>query len=196
MPTSIIVIVSVVAAIAFLLIMRVKICVGYSGDFDFAIKYLFITFRIKKQEKGQAKQEKKQPQKFTFEQLRNFLDIFERFRDDGQKALLKVKKKARIDIIKINLTIGGEDAARVAITYGEACAIILPAVSALELFVKIKKKQISINADFNGAVNVDFDCRASMRLGSLLALGITNTVKILVSLIKNPIPAMPVKITK
>lgn len=195
MPTSIIVIAAVAAVIVFLILMRVKVCVGYSGDFDFAIKYMFLTFGIKNRKKGQAKQvkkvkakkENKQPVKFTFEQLRGFIDIFERFYDDAKKVLLKVKKKARIDSLAINLTVGGEDAANVAITYGEACAVIFPAVSALEMLVKVKKKRVFINADFNGAANIDFDCCASMRLGGILALGISSAVKILISLIKNPI---------
>lgn len=187
MPTWLIVLLSVAAVISFLLIMRVKVCVGYSDNFDFAAKYLFFTFRIKEPKKGQAKQDKKPPQKFTFQQLRDFLNLFERFWDDAQATLLKVKKKVRIDIIKIDLTVGSDDAAQTAITYGEACAVIYPVESALETLVKVKKRQITINADFNGSVNIGFFCRASISLGNLLTISISSALKILMLLIKNPI---------
>lgn len=188
MPTHVIVILAIAAVIAFLLLMRVKVCIAYSGEFDIAVKYLFFTLRMKKKEKGQTKQEKKVTHKFTYEQFRQFLDLFKRFWGDAKAALLKIKKKARIDYIIIDLTVAGDDAAKTAITYGEVCAAIFPVISALEMLVKVKKRQITINADFNGtAAKLNFDCRASMRLGGLLATGIASAVKILISLIKNPI---------
>lgn len=200
MPTPLIVLEVVVVVFAFLLFMRVKVCVGYSGNFDFAIKYMFFTFRIKEPKKGQAKKAKKaekkaiekkkkkeQPEKkkFTFEQLKNFLPLFQSLFEEAKKVLVKVSKKIRIDKLKIDLTVGGGDAADVAITYGEACAIIYPAVSFLEALVNVKNRQVAINADFNGDSGLDFDCCASMRLGSILAIGIVSSVKILVTLIKN-----------
>lgn len=197
MPTPLIVFAVVIVVVAFLLFMRVKLCIGYSDNFEFAIKYLFITFRIKESKKGQAKKaekakekkKKEQPakKKFTFEQLKNFLILFQSLFQEAMKILAKIKEKIRIDNIKINLTVGGGDAADVAITYGEACAIIFPAVSVIETLVNVKKQQVLINADFNGNLNLDFDCCASMRLGSILAIGIMSSVKILVTLIKNPI---------
>jgi hypothetical protein len=187
MPTPIIVIAAIVAFFAILFLIRVKVCVSYSNDFDFAVKYLFFTYRIKQPKKGQAKQEKKPPQKFTFEQLQQFLNLFERFKNDAKKLIIKFQKKIRIDLFKIDLTIGSDDAAATAITYGEACAIIFPAVSFLENLVKIKKSEITVKPDFNGNNNIIFGGCASMHLGSILAIGIASAFKVFVSLIKNPI---------
>jgi hypothetical protein len=189
MPTPVIVIAAIAVFIAFLLITRVKVCVGYTGNFEFSLKYLFVAIRIKKRKEGQAKHVKKPPAKFSYEQLRTFLDLFKRFYDDMKASLEKVRKKARIDNIGIDLTIGGDDAAETAIAYGEACAIIYPALSSLEMLVKIKKRKISIDAGFNKEACLAFDFCVSMRLCSIITVGVATAFKIFVSLIKNPINA-------
>lgn len=188
MPTPLFVILVIAAVIAFLLFMRIKLYICYRGGFDYAVKYLFFTYRIKKQENGQAKKENKTPQKLNIAQIKQFIELFGRFYEDGKKVILKVGKKIRVDKIRIDLKVGGDDAAQTAITYGEVCAAIYPALSVLEGLVKIKKKQISLNADFNTHNSeLLFDCHMSIRLGGILATGIASAVKILMSLIKNPI---------
>jgi hypothetical protein len=191
MPAFVFVLAAIAMILIFLLCMRVKLCIGYSGDFDFKVKYLFFTFSVKKQEKGKAKPKKEKPKtetkKPTIAQMRTFIDLFERFWGVAKETVVKIKKKMRIDKLKIDFLAGGDDAALTAITYGEACAVIFPAVSALGELVKVKKQQITVNANFNGAAYLDFECIASMRLSSILAIGIVSTAKILVSLIKNPI---------
>lgn len=192
MPVPFVVTAVIVVTFVFLLSMRVKLCIGYSGKFDFKVKYLFFTFRVKKQDKGKAKlkkekQKEKSRRQISISQMRVFLDLFERFWDIAKKTVVKVKNKLIIDKLKIDFLVGGDDAAMTAITYGEACAVIFPAVSALSMLVKIKKRQVRVNADFNGAAYLDFECQASMRLSSILAIGLVSTAKIIVSLIKNPI---------
>lgn len=187
MPIHIIVIFSIIVLIAFLLFSRVKLIVGYSGKFDYKIKYLFITYSIKAKKTGQAKQKQKPAQKISLSQIHTFLELFERFKDDAKKIFVKIKNKIRIDLLKIELSIGGDDPAQTAMTYGGACAVVFPAVSALEVFINIKRKKVFIDPAFNGESNIVFDCLISIRLGSALAAGIVSAVSIIISLIKNPV---------
>ncbi len=187
MPIHIIVIISIIVLIAFLLFSRVKLIVGYSGKFDYKIKYLFITYSIKAKKTGQAKQKQKPAQKISLSQIHTFLELFERFKDDAKKIFVKIKNKIRIDLLKIELSIGGDDPAQTAMTYGGACAVVFPAVSALEVFINIKRKKVFIDPAFNGESNIVFDCLISIRLGSAIAAGIVSAVSIIISLIKNPV---------
>jgi hypothetical protein len=187
MPIHIIVILAIVTVIVFLLFSRVKVLVGYSDKFNFTIKYLFVYYRIKTKETGKAKKEKKQAPKMSISQVRAFLELFERFKDDAKKMLVKLKNKVKIDLIKIDISIGGDDPAQTAMTYGVACAVVFPAVSALELLIRINRKEVFIAPAFNSDSNIVFDCRVSIRLGSAISVGIVAAVRLFISLIKNPI---------
>jgi hypothetical protein len=187
MPIHIIVIIAIAVLIVFLLLSRVKVFVSYSDKFDFKVKYLFISYRIKAKEKGQAKTEKKQAQRLSLSQIKAFLELFERFKDDAKKTFVKFKNKIRIDLLKVNLSIGGDDPAQTAMTYGGACAVVFPIVSALDLFIRIKRKEIFISPAFNGDSSIVFDCRISIRLGSALVTSIVTAVKFFVSITKNPV---------
>lgn len=188
-------IVAVVAALIILLMqMRIRFCVSYNDGFDYAVRYIFITYRIKNKEKGQDKKGKKEKKskesakKLDLEQIRQFLDLFERIWENAKTVILKVGRKIRIDRLQIDLTVGTDDAAQTAMTYGEACALIYPAVAILSDHVKIKKRQVMIGADFNSVKSeVKFSAHASIRLGAILSVGLVAAVKVLLSLTKNPI---------
>lgn len=187
MPVSLIIFIAVVMLIAFLCISRIKVCVNYIDKFNFSVKYLFFTYRMKNEKVGQAKHEKKPAGKISLEQLRTFLELYERFSEETKKLIIKVKNKACIDKIKLALTVGGGDAADTAITYGEACAVIFPAVSALGNLVKIKRNQIKITPQFNGESSIVFEAVLSIRLGTAISVGFVSIAKILISLVKDPI---------
>jgi hypothetical protein len=185
-------IVAVVAALIILLLqMRIRLCISYKDGFDYAVRYMFFSYRIKNREKGQDKKEKKNKEsgkKLDFQQIRQFLDLFERIWENAKTVILKVGRKIRIDFFCIDLTVGSDDAAQTAVTYGEACALIYPAITILEEHVKIKKRRILINADFNSnQSNLTFEVHASIRLGGIFSVGLISAVKVLLSLTKNPI---------
>lgn len=191
MPVWVIVLAVILAAVVFLLTRRLKFLVAFTGELEFSVKYLFLTFRINKPQQGQAKKKKREKAKpkpkLTLKDLREFLEIFERFWVDIKSTAGKIRRALRVDFIDLRLTVGSDDAAETAIYYGAACAAVYPVISAAEMLVKIKKKRVKIDAQFNGEVEIVFNCRASIRVSSLLIAGASSLVKIAVSLIKNPI---------
>lgn len=186
MPAYAIVIISIAAVIFVISVSRVKACFIYEDDADFYIKYLFLKFRISKKPKkaDKIKKQKGARKKLSMEQIGNFISLFERIKDDVEKAIVKVKNRLRIDLLDLNLTIGGEDAAVTALTYGKACAVIYPSVSVLNEIIKIKNQKILINADFNGNNKIDFKFTASMSVGAILGVAVTSGVKILFDVLK------------
>lgn len=194
MPAFAIVLIIIAGVVFLLLKSRVKIHAYYSDKIEFSIRYLFFNIRLNKPKGEQAEQEKQvgkkvpeQPQKVTLRQLKNFLGSIERFWDDFYGLASKFKKKFRIDRLNLELVVGGGDAAETAITYGQACAVVFPVISLLERIIKIKKKKILVNANFDGAGSIMFDITGSISVGAMIMTGATSTVKILKSLIKNPI---------
>lgn len=193
MPVSAMILAAIAVLIAFLLLSRLKFYAYYDDKFDYKIKFLFFSFRIKQKKEGKAKKEEKnvqvqkKPEKFTLDKFRIFYNLFSRFWRELKKYIIKFKNKIRIDYIKVILDIGGSDPAQTAIEYGEACAVVFPAVSALGNLVKIKRREVRISPKFNGESDIEFAACISARVGSLLATGICAGVEILFSLIKNPI---------
>lgn len=197
MPAAILVILIIAALIYLIAISRIKVYAYYADEIEFSVRYLLFKFRINKPQPGQAnkgkkvKQEKKKINKpsknITLDQVKSFINIYAKFWDDTRDLLLKMKKKSRIDNLYLDLTIGGDDAAETAITYGAACAVVYPTISAVERIIKIKKKKIMVNAEFNGANKIIFDVTASISIGALIKTGARSSVKIIMALIKNPI---------
>lgn len=194
MPTFVIVLIIIAGVIFLILKSRVKFYAYYSEKIEVSIRYLFFKFNAKKPQEGQTDNEKQavekqseQPQKVTLEQLRSFLDTIGQFWDEFIGQISKFKEKFRIDKLNLELVIGGGDAAETAITYGQACAVVFPVISLLERIIKIKKKKILVNANFNGDGSIVFEITASISIGALITAGAANTVKILLTLIKNPI---------
>lgn len=193
MPVSVIVLTAAAALIIFLLLSRLKFYACYDDKFDYKIKFLFISFRIKPQKEGKAKEEKKteevqkKSEKLPVDKFRTFYNLFKRFWKELKKYIIKFKKKVRIDYLKIILDVGASNPAQTAIEYGEACAVVFPVVSAIGTLVKIKHHEVRVTPQFSGESGIEFSVCVSARLGSLLATGICAGVKVLISLIKNPI---------
>jgi Protein of unknown function (DUF2953). len=191
MSVPLLIIAAVAALLIVLLQMRVRLCISYRDGFDYAVGYMMITYRMNKKEKGQAKRGKKKKEpakKLNLEQIRQFLELFERIWENVRPVILKIGRTIRIDNLTIDLTVGADDAAQTAVTYGEACALLYPAVTVLEGLVRIKRRKILINADFNrNQSSLTFECRASIRLGAVVGVGLAAAVKLLLSLTKNPI---------
>lgn len=194
MPTFVIVLIIIAGVVFLLLKSRIKFHAYYSENFEFNIRYLFFNFKPKKPPEQQPEKEKlaekklpEQPQKVTLEQIKGFLDSIERFWEDFTGQISKLREKCRIDRLNLELIIGGGDAAETAITYGQACAVVFPVISLLESIIKIKKKKISVNANFNGDGSIVFDITASISIGALITTGAASTVKILLLLIKSPV---------
>lgn len=195
MPVQLMVILPIVTFLIFLLINQIRIVVDFDEEFNFKIKYLFFTFRIKNKETGNTKQtskkvkkkEPKEKQKISIDQVKYFIELFKQIWDKTSPLLNKFRKKLIINKLIADLVVGTEDAAKTAIYYGEACSTIFPIVSLIEEVVKIKRKQLSIKADFNGESTLTFHVDGGLRVYNVIVLGVSGGIKVLLVLIKNPI---------
>lgn len=187
MPVSTIILIALAVLVAFLLFSRIKFYAFYNEKFNYKIKFLFFSFRIKPKKVGKTTEVEKQPEKFSLQKLRTFYNLFNRFWRELKKYIIKFKNKLRIDYLKIILEIGENDPAQTAIEYGEACAVVFPAISTIGTFIKVKRREIRITPKFSGECSIEFMACLSIRLGSLIATGICTAVTILIFLIKNPI---------
>ena len=65
------------------------------------------------------------------------------------KALGRLRRKLRVDRIEAVYTAGGEDPAKVAVEYGAGCAFMGVLTPFLENNFNIKKRELSVQANFN-----------------------------------------------
>jgi hypothetical protein len=181
--------------LAVLLFFRVKLCVSYNSEndsdeeFQFQIRYLFITLRMNGQKTGKPKKAKKvseKPEKSKKMDIAKLLKMLSRYSELLKNAASSTLKHMRIDRLFIKLIINEEDAAKTAILYGEACAVIYPAVSFLGGSIGVKKYEIILKPLFNGGnALAECACVISMRLGSILAVGIKQAVAFIIITVKH-----------
>jgi hypothetical protein len=174
---------AVVAVLTVLLLCRIKIVAGYDGDFEFKIKYLFLTFDIspgtgkKEQKPGKkAKKASKQPPKQKPKpDIKRILSLLDEYSELLKKLISDARRHLRIDRLMIRLVINEDDAAQTAILYGKACAVIWPGVAAIGSLVRIKRSEITIAPDFSGenASEFNFGCTISMRVVSGIGMAFT-----------------------
>lgn len=92
----------------------------------------------------------------------------------------RIFKKIRISGVYIDATIGGEDAAKAAISYGVHCAAIDGLIAFLDNTVSFKAERIEIRADFDLEKSVYYcKARVKLRLSTLLHSGIWGALAII-----------------
>ena len=137
----------IVLLLALLLLARVRLQITWNERFQFKIKYLFFVYRMKEKKKGKAKTKEKQPgNRGVSGFVKNFKTVF----DMLEPAFKALSRRARVDRLSLELVICEEDAARTALEYGEACAVIFPAEALLENFLPVRRKEIRITPVFGG----------------------------------------------
>lgn len=203
MPLPLIIILSILALLIFLLCCRIKIEIIYDGEFHYIVKYLFYKYRINSTDKGKntkknsAKKKKKkkkskkpqakkgQPFKIDINTVENFLEIFSEIWKKTSSLIYKIRKGVTVENFVLDLTVASDDAAKTAITYGTACAVIYPVEALLEDLVRVRKKKLGIKADFNSTEgSLGFYVRAGMPLGRALSVGIIGTIRVVAILSK------------
>lgn len=193
--TALIIIVAALALLAGLLCCRIRVVAEYAAEenaFAVAFRYLFFTYRMKQRGKGKDKEQgrrapEKKPMKITLLQVRQFLDLFERFRGEIARTAAKLRGRARIDRIELALAIAGEDPAETAVVFGGVCAVLYPALSALNALLPVRRREVQIVPQYGGECGVRFRCILSIRLGALLGAGLSAAARIGLSLVRNPV---------
>ena len=142
--------------IDFLIFCPVCVKLTYDEDLKLRVGYLFPVFRIlparpKKEKPKKKKKQKKQPQKTAREGEKKknpFADVMKEGGLSGLIELLKSLARIAVEAVKkitdhlviskmeLLLCIASEDAAKTALTYGNACGAVFPAVSVIAQHVK------------------------------------------------------------
>ena len=156
--TAIIIILSIIAFIAVLINIpvRVKIFVKYNNsEFvnDYKIKYGFITIKKKKQKSHNETETDSAPKKKTKNKPSNIIRFIKTNIKDIKRLISDVlkytsKKLIRIEILSLKSQIGTDDAMNTALSYGSASAFLYNSLGALEKQVKIKHMDIDFQPDF------------------------------------------------
>lgn len=170
-----------------LLLCPVVITADLNREPEFFLKFLFFKFRLyprvkkekkSKKQKGQknkAETERKKQNKSKPKGISYYIDKY----GDIIKSVISAAKKllAHISIgrLDVSVTVGGEDAATVAVEYGAVCAVVYPICSMIESNVDVKESSISIKPDFDaktssGTLYVDVRIKAFHVLATVFGL--------------------------
>ncbi len=156
--TAIIIILSIIAFIAVLINIpvRVKIYVKYdNSEFvnDYKIKYGFITIKKKKQKSHNETKTDSAPKKKTKNKPSNIIRFIKTNIKDIKRLISDVlkytsKKLVIIEMLSLKSHIGTDDAMNTALSYGSASAVLYNSLGVLEKQVKIKHIDIDFQPDF------------------------------------------------
>ena len=156
--TAIIIILSIIAFIAVLINIpvRVKIYAKYdNSEFvnDYKIKYGFITIKKKKQKSHNETETDSAPKKKTKNKPSNIIRFIKTNIKDIKRLISDVlkytsKKLIRIEMLSLKSQIGTDDAMNTALSYGSASAVLYNSLGVFEKQVKIKHMDIDFQPDF------------------------------------------------
>lgn len=186
------IVLAVIIVVTALLFCRLKFIISYEDDFKFKIKYLFFSVRMNEQKPGKPKKVKKtgkeqkapeKPAKKT--DVKALLRSIEKYSDIIKDIISSAHSRLRIDSLFLKLIIMEEDAAKTAILYGEACALIYSAASLIGSLIRVKQYDIAIKPLFNGG-QAEFQCECviSIRLGSAITLAFRQFAALIILSVK------------
>ncbi len=123
---------------------------------------------------SQAKELKKKAKEILhYEGLSGLLELL---KDVGGIAVGTGKKLfAHFTLKKFDLllTVGGEDAAETALTYGKLCGVVYPVVGTIVTACKCRKYGVTVQPDFDAPeTQAEFEARGQIRLVFLVAYSI------------------------
>lgn len=173
--TALIIILSILAVIAFLLFLNVNIYIDYRNDkLKVWLRYFFIKINLypakekKKPKKSKKTDDKKSKKEKTTQTEKDekkegvfssiaknggvsgVIDVLTQILDLVKSFSSSTIKHLRIKKLWLNLTVGGEDAASTALNFGYACSAVYPLLGALSgLIVFLKTPDISITTDYD-----------------------------------------------
>jgi len=176
--------------VLFLLCCSVIVHVEYNKDFSAKAKYLFVTLydtdsppkpkkKKKKKKKKKSKQKKSLPQRVAHESgiaqvaddvkkanKRSFdFEVYKLIYDCAKTPVKRLIKKLRVTNLRIDCIVGGDDAARVAMTYGLQSAAISGGLAWLNEILKLRVKRVNVTADFKSdQTSLHMKCKVKIRV--------------------------------
>lgn len=176
---------AVFVVILLLTLGKVTVIFDYKDDLILTVKYLFIPImkipadkpkKPKKPKKSAKKNDKAENSEKTEEKpkkkpaLADILEVAKLAVNSVGKPLKKIIKRTIIAHLSLNISVGGEDAAKTAISFGAANFAVGSALGWLDTFFTLKKPDdINITADF-ASEETKIDCYCEIKL--VLAAGI------------------------
>lgn len=176
------------AVILLLSLGRVTVIFDYKDDLILTVKYLFIPImkipadkpkkekKPKKAKKSAKKKDEAENSQKTEEkpkkklELADILEVAKLAVNSVGKPLKKIIKRTIIAHLSLNISVGGEDAAKTAISFGATNFAVGSALGWLDTFFTLKKPDdINITADF-ASEETKIDCYCEIKL--VLAAGI------------------------
>ncbi|HCC34393.1 MAG TPA: hypothetical protein DEQ02_01665 [Ruminococcaceae bacterium] len=172
----------IIAFFVILLVSPVHMRVSYRGALKITVRYLFVRLNLTKEKLSRTGHKKKPshtPKPHKKKENKFISDAKDILRDQGLSEFVSYiieivklvfsKSKmilAHTQVRKFYLRIhfSGEDAASTAMEYGILCALIYPALSGVSHMVKLKKYELELIPDFDGApLEIELDTAASLR---------------------------------
>lgn len=136
----------------------------------------------KKKQKAEKKKEpgvkkEKQKRKFTFEEVKSAAPVlFEALK----KALGKIRRRMRVDPLKVSICFGGEDPSQVAQVYGWANTAMWTVMPQLERLIHIPHPYIHMEVDYNSfSTRAEGEVGISFRIGDLLGIAFALAIPML-----------------
>lgn len=190
------IIAGVLALVLALLLCPVVVQIEFSGAFVIKLRVLGIPITVFRQ-KTRDTAEKKSPEapekkKEKSGKFAVFGDILKR---EGLLALLDfLKELASISAgtgkrllkhihwrkFSVLLAIGGQDAAKTAVQYGQACAVVYPAAGVLTALSDCSQTHVGVIADFKaGKTKAEVCLKADIRPIFVLTSGVSGLIKLI-----------------
>lgn len=119
--------------------------------------------------KNSPKAEEKQAERSAEKKAKLSLELIVRVLKKASPHIKRLFKKIRLNDVYLDITVGGEDAAKTAINYGAHCAAIHSVLCLLENLITVQTDAINIRADFDAERSVySARCKVKMRVSTAL----------------------------
>ena len=149
---------------------------GCVGPFKFPIRWDKRQKKPKKEEKASSGKPQKSEQKQETKQggkLSDFLPLLQILKD----LLGELRRKLRVKMLEMKLTMAGDDPCDLAVNYGKAWAAVGNLLPLLEQIFVIKKRDVQVACDFVGSqttlyLRVDAVISLWRLLGLILRYGV------------------------
>ena len=177
---------SIIFLLVFLLCCSVSVEASFQDELSAKVRFLFLHYTVwpqpEEKEEQPAKQEIQKEEKPTQESMfskgkklfkqkgfKGFMELLKAFCRVASSSAKKILSHIRISHLRLYLVVGGEDAAQTAIHYGQTCALVSTALTALLSRKQCKDRKVQISPDFqNGNSSVQFQIKFKIRLVFLL----------------------------
>ncbi len=170
------VLLAVFAILLLILFVPINLIAEYQEELKVKIKFMGIPFSIssfgvnnakENNDKSSVKGKKRKSSKNVWYTAKKIGTILK----TAKKVIIYIAKKIEINFLKLILYVGDKDAAAVAIKYGQANAIIYPALSAVNNINPPKRVIAEVVPDFlNEKVEADFEIDVKSSVFNLLLL--------------------------